>query len=880
MGASATNIAPNGFYTPGSGAVGKSSAAATSSIFDMTSTTKGLLIPRMTTTQKNAVSSPATGLMVFDTTLGAFCVYNGSSWGTVTAGVIPPQLGGTGVANNAAATLTRSGNHDLTFTTTGISSLTLPTTGTLATLAGSESLTNKTIDADSNTVTNIDNNEIKAAAAIAVNKLAATTASRALVSDGSGFLTAHGSTTATEVGFVNGLTSSAQTQLDAKTLKATLTAKGSIYGATAAGTPGELTVGANDTVLTADSSTATGLKWATGSSGAGGVFAGGQNLISNNSFESNTTGWTESAGTFARTTTNGEFIPPGVAAAHWNAAASTNTLAFTATTINANDGLASRNGVVSCSIRAASGTATHTIQAYDGTNELVSTTITSSTTNFNRTSANFVFPASGTVQIRIVANADEPDIFIDDCYLGLAEGFNISQVSQAQLVAVGYIIGSGGCDALTRTSTTLGAFATDSACVGPTVEFNPGPGTLQTTDADGPVFTMNNLPPGYYRVHMTSSWYSSAAIGNLFTFAVSDGTTVSGQQTAGTAGGGGAGSGQGSTVAYFNYTTSGNRTFTLFGASSAGTISLFNETSAYRINFSIERWPTSTESVYTASQGPQSWSGIHSSDCSFARTNTAFGDPTADATCTFTENTNRNFGTVTSYLSGSDKLPGISFTPQKTGMYEVCAYVLSRAGAAASPMGLLLTDGTTTLDEKTWNVETSQIDYRRVTPLCGIQNATSTAAQTVRIHTKASTGAVTLDTNGTGNIIKWVVKALDQTFPAPQTINSVVTPSSGVEKIMSAHLAAPSGAACAVTLETGDWISGTPTSGGTGLCAVTVISGTFSTAPKCFVSSTTSGYAGGLTGVPTTTAVATVAYDRSTGNAANEPVQLFCTGAK
>jgi hypothetical protein len=49
---------------------------------------------------------------------------------------LSPVRGGTGVANNAAATLTRSGNHALTITTTGTTNVTLPTSGTLITGTG------------------------------------------------------------------------------------------------------------------------------------------------------------------------------------------------------------------------------------------------------------------------------------------------------------------------------------------------------------------------------------------------------------------------------------------------------------------------------------------------------------------------------------------------------------------------------------------------------------------------------------------------------------------------------------------------------------------------------------------------------------------------
>lgn len=52
-------------------------------------------------------------------------------------------------------------------------------------------------------------------------------------------------------------------------------AKGDIIAATAADTPARLAVGANDTVLTADSSTATGLKWAAVSGGGMTLLASG-----------------------------------------------------------------------------------------------------------------------------------------------------------------------------------------------------------------------------------------------------------------------------------------------------------------------------------------------------------------------------------------------------------------------------------------------------------------------------------------------------------------------------------------------------------------------------------------------------------------------------
>lgn len=60
--------------------MGNNSTGDPSALLTLTSTTKGFLPPRMTTTQKNAIASPATGLVVYDSTTNKLQCYNGSTW--------------------------------------------------------------------------------------------------------------------------------------------------------------------------------------------------------------------------------------------------------------------------------------------------------------------------------------------------------------------------------------------------------------------------------------------------------------------------------------------------------------------------------------------------------------------------------------------------------------------------------------------------------------------------------------------------------------------------------------------------------------------------------------------------------------------------------
>jgi hypothetical protein len=58
-----------------------------SAMLDVQSTDKGLLIPRMTQAERNAIASPATGLLIFQTdgTVG-FYYYNGTNWDVIGSG--------------------------------------------------------------------------------------------------------------------------------------------------------------------------------------------------------------------------------------------------------------------------------------------------------------------------------------------------------------------------------------------------------------------------------------------------------------------------------------------------------------------------------------------------------------------------------------------------------------------------------------------------------------------------------------------------------------------------------------------------------------------------------------------------------------------------
>jgi hypothetical protein len=76
-------LAHDGTTQRGKVAIGTITPAA-SAVLDVTSTDKGILFPRMTTAQKNAIVTPTAGLVIYDTTLNKLCVYT-TAWQTITS---------------------------------------------------------------------------------------------------------------------------------------------------------------------------------------------------------------------------------------------------------------------------------------------------------------------------------------------------------------------------------------------------------------------------------------------------------------------------------------------------------------------------------------------------------------------------------------------------------------------------------------------------------------------------------------------------------------------------------------------------------------------------------------------------------------------------
>ncbi|OFZ54985.1 MAG: hypothetical protein A2428_03165 [Bdellovibrionales bacterium RIFOXYC1_FULL_54_43] len=443
--------------------------------------------------------------------------------------------------------------------------------------------------------------------------------------------------------------------------------------------------------------------------------------------------------------------------------------------------------------------------------------------------ASFNYPCTTGLTLRVISTAASPaNINVGGFYWGKAT--NIGSVAQAEYIGSIKFSGSGNaCVWSAGISTSFANFTQDAAC-DTTVD-----GNAAVLGSKRPGMTMTNLKPGRYVAYFTG-FFGSTATGKQAYLRLFDGTTqwggvISAMSSAGT-----------------NYAPSTAVWETTYNApqasvsidiqgmiDSGGGIQLGG--GAVDDVLSVYRFPTTAEQAVSVDTTAQSWSGYHDNTCSWARTNTALGDPAADATCAFAQRTNTNFGTVASAISGSDKLPGITFSPTQVGKYDVKVVFLAQ-GPGNTNTAFQLTDGTTVVAQTQYFFDTAN-QLKSIT-LSGQYVASPTAPVTLKLQTSATANTVTIGGgSNTTAIAEWSIVAINQGFPAPLLVGGVVNSSSGVSRPEAMTLT-PNGAAGSCTYtQHGDWISSVSGSA-VGDCTVTIKAGVFSAAPKCIVTSNNS----------------------------------------
>jgi hypothetical protein len=534
--------------------------------------------------------------------------------------------------------------------------------------------------------------------------------------------------------------------------------------------------------------------WGEVGGGGGGIYTPGINLIENNSWEADATGWTASGGTYARVTAAANIVPPGIGAGSWDPSATAQTLTGDAITITANDGLSGANGVLSCNVKTAA--VDLKMEVFDGTNVIspnaATDVVPASSSGFIRYTVNFIFPASGTVSPRFRSQSDSAIAYIDDCYMGRADNYNLFEVSQASFIGSAYIAGTTNCQ-WSRTNTAFGAFPVDTDCPGVTVELNPGPGVIQTTDTDLPRFTVNNLPPGTYQVIISGFGGNSA--GGGASFAIFDGTTTTGY------GSGNSSSGavsQFTTIGTFTYTTAGDRTFEIYGAASSNAVILYNLIAAYRLSFSIYRYPLQSQLAVRPDQSNFGWTP-------------------------YTPGT-QGFGTTTSQ-NCLNKRDGDS-------LWIRCRFVTGTTTASEARVnlpGTLVSAGADRLPDVAMFDDTFRSDSASNLTKVGIAANTGYVTFYNAGSTTAQNGNNIVGNSATFAFVAGPIPIAGWTENqnAPQLVNSVVSGFDGVFRQINAEINCD--ASSAITLQSGGIASVGNRS--TASCALTLMTGFFSATP-------------------------------------------------
>lgn len=602
----------------------------------------------------------------------------------------------------------------------------------------------------------------------------------------------------------------------------------------------------------------------------------GRNILANPGFESGKQRWSVTGGTLSATTSG---VGSGKGAVTWNSNSASQVFASTA--VATSNALRLQNGVASCKIQS-TGTATHLIQAYDASSAavLASGTINSNQSAYVRTSVNFIFPAGLNVQLRIVSVAsDEPEIYIDDCYLGNAEGFNIGEVSQATLVGTLKYAAASNCQ-WSGSSGSFANFSADTDCSTPTVT-----GSVTAPSTKIPAIVLNNLAPGKYLINFQGKVYSSAALGAC-SYRLSDGTNVSGNSasylgSAGTAG-------PISALALsgvFDYSVA-QSSVTIQAQqmlySGGGSCNINNDVaSSGDFEVQVFRFPSATEQAYR----PETKNLLSTlkyaatTNCIWGSTSTSFANFSADTDCPTP--------TVTGLASApGTKIPAIVVNNLPAGSYQVYIQGRTLADTAAEACAYRISDGTnasgTSVAFSNGGATGTGLGLSGVFTYTSPQSSVTFQVQASRFS-GSGTCYVSIDNTAGGDYEIFVVP-ISPSIATPLLVGSVTSNSTGAERIERARVTSIcTSNPCTISSQSGNWLTsiGWTT---TGSYQLNIASGIFSATPSCSIVGAASGTAGVYTDDNFGTTSATTYQFRfgrtDTFAAINTSFNIICIGPR
>lgn len=499
-----------------------------------------------------------------------------------------------------------------------------------------------------------------------------------------------------------------------------------------------------------------------------------------------------------------------------------------------------------------------------------------STGKWTPVTVNMDGPSTGTIGVKVKATSSSTgNVYVDQCYVGKAT--NVGAIAQSTLYGGVIWPQTASCNWTGTNSSSFASFSASASCTTPA-----GSNLIGAASAPGtkiPAITFTSLPPGEY-LFVATGFMSSTSAGSTTDFEAfrfTDGTNNFPSSGVGYNGSAAALGNIGALAGRVNYATTQSNVTIQIQAKTNNSGAFAGIRGDYGdLVILVYRFPSTTEVAFRGDVAPASFSGYHDSTCNWSTASTSYVAPSADSTCAFVQRQNHNMGTVTSQKSAGNFLPGIVFTPPRTGLYLIIAQPNTSNSGATNINSMRLSDGTNFL-----GYSNTTVANRTQTTLMGVYNATSTAAATIQIDIKTSAGTFSVDA-GSDDAITWNIVALDQSVSAPLLAGSVTSSSTGLEHLERAQLTTVCTAGTCALADSTPGISSV-TFNSTGNYNVNFASGTFSASPTCFFSKfgQAASPAAFTVNTRSSTLVNLIAWQsNSSGTVQNDAFGILCMGPR